>query len=213
MKRIILPAVFIIILVAVSSCKREGDLPLCHFQEMVTASSGKLISDEGVTYKVLNMEKETGDGRWYVKGFAMREKGDDVLEVKLSSMKQALSKNVLKLSESSEEELGNDPVNVENIWLSGSYINMLNGHNYDSGKSGAIHKVNLVFDDARSGPDTLYFSLRHNAAGDKGDTYTSYYTSFPFKEYIPSGKTGCVVTVEWKWDADHTVSAPYGIKD
>ena len=198
MKRIVLPAVFIVVLAAFSSCKREGDLPLYHFQEMVTASDGKLMSDDGVTYEVLNRKKEIGDGRWYVKGFAMGKKGDDVLEVKLSSMQQALSKKVLKLSEAGEEEVGSDPIRIENIWLSGTYINMLNGHMAPQ-KAGVAHKVNLLFDDIRSNSDTLFFSLRHNAEGEKGEEYSSYYTSFPFGEFIPSGKSEFVVVLGWRW--------------
>lgn len=206
--------VFLIAIAAcVLSCAGEGSLPLYYTQEMVTAAEGKLLSDEGLTYEVLNSGKAIGDGRWFAGCFVMGRKSDKVLEVKLNNLEQALSKSVPKLSGSSEEELGNDPINIENIWISGTYVNMRNGHNYDSGKTGTIHKVNLVFDDARSGTDTLFFSLRHNAAGEKGDTYISYYTSFPFNEYIPSGKTGCIVTIEWKWDKDYSISAPYRIRD
>lgn len=103
--------------------------------------------------------------------------------------------------------VGNDPVDMNQGWVSGGYLNLYVRYPYLA-SSGVNHTLNLVYDDTRSGSDTLYFSLKHNAFEETllSGKYTMSelslyhtYASFPISQYMPAGKSEVVVVLDWDW--------------
>ena len=126
--------------------------------------------------------------------------------VRLMEFAGAMVQTPLTKSTMDEEAVGNDGVSISTGWISGGYFNayvyiaMLRPTNVH-------HVVNLVFDDARSDADNVYFELRHNAYDECPENpsiplasfeFAGAYMSFPLDGILESGKTP-VVHLEWDW--------------
>jgi len=106
---------------------------------------------------------------------------------------------------------GDDPVKVTQAWISGGYLNgyinllLKNPSEVD-------HDFNLVYDDARSTSDTLYFRMCHDAQGESPDDSglsaahfitAGTYFSFPIESILPQSDKSKAVYLEWEWfDSD-----------
>lgn len=115
-------------------------------------------------------------------------------------------------SESSDEILGKDPIELGQGWISGGYFNIRYGITIKK-SSTTVHDINLEFDDKRSNDKTLYFVLRHNGHSETLSNteietsklqYTGGYASFPIKSLIPegtleAGKNSIKIVMEWEW--------------
>ncbi len=141
-------------------------------------------------------------------------------DVELLGYAQPMQKNPITLSTSTADELVDDPINLAQGWISGGYLNMLFGITMKYG-SATKHLINLQYNDAKSGADTLYFSLQHNGFGEIYKTnsanssqmqYGEEYATFPIKQYMPAGKTSVYVTISWTWyDTDGSSLSATGL--
>jgi hypothetical protein len=103
-----------------------------------------------------------------------------------------------------------DPIHIENAWISGGYINMYIMFPSKAGSS-TPHIINLVHEggmtDQETGeeiPGTYRFTLRHNSNGDKisPEQTADYvlgggYVSFPLNSYITEKEAK--FSIEWVW--------------
>ena len=98
------------------------------------------------------------------------------------------------------DKVGNDEVDVQTAWISANsgYLNMRNCVHY-SGSADLTHTFDLIYDDSRVSDDTVFLELRHNADGDEGEELGYLYTSFPIREFIPSGSSEVKVVLSWSW--------------
>lgn len=186
---------------------------------MVTASKGHLISDDGSKY--LLSEPVPGDdlssGRYMVRCGILEKTGEDTYEVELLSIEKAVCTDIMKGSEAEPGHYGSDPDNVENVWISGRYLNMLNCLETIP-QSGTVHEINLVYEDLRSHDDSLFFTLCHDAHGETpgttpgGYVQQHYYSSYDIWPFLPEGYDESVITLDWVWDGRHSVSQKIKIK-
>jgi len=76
---------------------------------------------------------------------------------------EILTKNVVDITEENNEELGNDPIQVKEIWAGSDYLNVeftVDGRNKK-------HSINLGQDPSKEYDDgKIHLELRHNANGD-----------------------------------------------
>jgi hypothetical protein len=83
--------------------------------------------------------------------------------VKILDIQNVLTKAAAKdLGEKNDEEYGNDPVKILNMWIGDGYLNVEFG--FYNGGMGVSHYINLVKTDRADTP--YYFEFRHNAYGD-----------------------------------------------
>ncbi|MCD7972003.1 MAG: hypothetical protein LUG18_04950 [Candidatus Azobacteroides sp.] len=84
--------------------------------------------------------------------------------IKVYSLVRVSSGRILLLTEENKEKVGNDPLEVESIWISGNYINF---YFYIYGNT-ETHTLSLVYDPATNSllSDTLKLEIRHNAFND-----------------------------------------------
>lgn len=120
--------------------------------------------------------------------------------VRLNMLYDVLSKDVVKQSfinedtETREDSIGNDPIDVAEAWFGGGYLNIT----FEILHGGATHFINLVQDDTRISGDSVFLTLRHNAYGDP-QAYRGFgYVSFNLVPLVPEGKTELPVRLTWE---------------
>lgn len=137
--------------------------------------------------------------RVFIRGRIRDREDENTFRVRIEKYYQLLVKPYLRSSDSEEEELGDDPVDVENAWFGGGYLNarLALEHNASSGTS---HRIELVYEDAASNADTARFTLRHNAYADTVRTRIGRATvSFDLENLLPEGQEKIYVVLQWRW--------------
>jgi hypothetical protein len=75
-----------------------------------------------------------------------------------------LLKPLVVLTDEIADSIGNDPLEVTEIWVSKDYLNL--GFQYYGSSSGKIHYINLIRFPGEIAPDTVELEIRHNANED-----------------------------------------------
>ena len=209
MKNTLLLAATVVACVVLSGCSRD-DTIMYGAISMGTADSGTIVTDEGMTLKVVENPCEgniSEKRRVHVIYDILRKEGPARYQVRLNRILNVLTKDAIVAGSVPEEELGDDPIHISSAWESGSYINLLIALAVVKDSS-VKHLVNLVLDDP-SATDTLRFTLRHNAYGEyyrspqlkegaEISTVASY-ASFPANKLVPPGKDRMPVKISWTW--------------
>lgn len=198
---------------SLSSCVSSSSLPISIFQEIASASSGKLISDEGDEYTIVNPSAEypLDSGRYMVNCEVLRKTGEHTFEAVLKGIVKAEGSEILKKSEAAPEALEEDPLDIVDVWISGGYVNMRNTC-ISLKDSPTGHLVNLVLDDSSIKGDSLFLDMCHNSFGEKPDNpdhkgrtfmVRTYYSSYPLKGVIPEGHSKKVIVLGWNRYSDY----------
>ena len=103
-----------------------------------------------------------------------------------------------------QDSIGNDPINVQEAWFGGRYLNVEFRIPVKDG-SKEKHFINLVQDDVVAHHDTVYVTLRHNAYGEKPGTgndrgnfsWGRGRVSFDLTSIVPEGQTSVPVKLLW----------------
>ena len=118
--------------------------------------------------------------------------------VKVNSIADILTKNVVELTSQNEEEIGNDPIQVTQLWAGDHFLNFRVFINIGGQ---AQHSINLVcnkLDNIALGNDTLVLELRQNANGDTPKYPNGSYVAFDMKPFEMEGKRSRIVKVKFK---------------
>lgn len=196
----------------ISSCIQDDTILYSDLRMVNVEGPSKLITDEGLVYNIVeNSVSAIPDTlkRIMILCDVLNESGttEDEYDIRLLNFARVLTKDAVLKSAADEEALGSDAIVPAQLWTGGKYINAAIQFTTVTG-SKTYHTVNLVFDDTRNNPDTLFFSLRHNAHGESFEneeidpsllTTSSDYVSFPIADYIPAGKEKMVVKLECDW--------------
>ncbi len=97
------------------------------------------------------------------------------------------------ITPATQDSIGNDPIHVSNVWISGNYLNYQLRF-YGGNKT---HFINLVKDALKQDPSgtTIALELRHNKEGDTGKTPLDAVVCFNLSSLQQSGKTSQKITV------------------
>lgn len=198
--------------ISTTSCFKEEDYMYSELVMVNVLSSTSFQNDVGTIYNVV----ENGVGqipssvkRMMINCDVLRNTQgfENEYDIRLNEFAEALVKEPVNSSEADEEELGDDPIQINQGWMSLGYFNALLQTVILSG-SQQEHAVSLVYDELKSNTDTLYFTLRHNAFGDsleseenrhKEYNFTNGYFSFPIDKYVPAGTKSIVFHFDWEW--------------
>lgn len=156
------------------SCKKDETI----YYENVTMGNfigDKFISDQGDEFTIV--ENQTGKD---IKGIKRAIMQCDVLQktagtnngydVRVSYVGEVLTKSPLTFEEAGAdpEKTVEDPILVDQAWISGGYLNMY--VMFEMQVSPELkenkHMINLVYDPASVGTGKLLFTLRHNSYGE-----------------------------------------------
>ncbi|MDR0661284.1 MAG: NigD-like protein [Prevotellaceae bacterium] len=85
-------------------------------------------------------------------------------DVKLNDVCPILTKDIVNITSENDEELGNDPVKITDIWVGGDHLNV----EFVFAGYSKVHFINLGLDEANDYNDgKVHLELRHNAYGDR----------------------------------------------
>lgn len=174
----------------------------------------QFVTDVGLTYNVIEnpFGIEFADlTRVIINCNVLKQTGDREFNVQLLQLADPLKKDAVLTSTLTKPDdgLGNDPVGLASVWVSGGYLNMAVGMLViDQEKE---HTVNLEFDDTAPS-DTLRFTLRHDDGLPDGEDvifdesiigYT--YATFPIQKLLPEGVTTLPIKLTWTWDKEYCI--------
>ena len=194
------------ILLAAVSCQKD-DVLQYNNMTMGNIVDGRFISDQG---NIFNVVGQSCEGRLEEQKRAMvicdvlnsTSGSDKEYDVYLKSYAYVLDKDAVALENATEGDITvQDPIHIEQLWVSGGYLNMLIKFHAVEG-SGVKHLVNLVYSKDEEGRYVVNF--RHNAFGEvlADSTYSSMvmaagYVCFPIAKFIKE-ETAKIV-LNWKW--------------
>lgn len=107
------------------------------------------------------------DGQRIIANYTILEKKADSetyqYAVKLNDVYEVLTKGIFKISPEKQDSIGNDLIQVEDMWIGSDYLNVEFVYTgYDR-----IHFINLVSDSLKTYTDNkIHLEFRHNANGD-----------------------------------------------
>lgn len=169
---------------------------------MGVADGGHIVTDKG---NVLIPDKSsvghdlTDGERVFVSGNILDREDENIYRVRINRYHHILTKDIVRGSQTEDEELGDDPVQVKDAWFGGGYLNVRLGLEYNP-SSKTSHLVNVVYDDVKSNSDTVFLTLRHNAFADTVRTRIGNALASFNMEDIMAGKDSKVyVRLRWRW--------------
>lgn len=189
-----------------TSCKKDDTL---HYNNVTMGNivDGRFVSDQGNIFNIVDQQcsgqldtmkralvicdvlNKTAQGK------------DNEYDIRLNGIVTVLTKDIVPSAGITEEIQVQDPIRIEEAWISGGYINLYIMFPIKVG-SKTMHLINLVHEgcikDAATGEDmegTYCFTLRHNSFEDKvtSDKDLEYvlaggYVSFPLNSFITESK-------------------------
>ncbi len=166
---------FALLLLVFNSCtNNEGEHIDVLWTDVVTAevvSEGFLFrTDDGRTLWSANPYKDDympKNKRMLINYVVAEETGEkDDYIIGLNWLREATTKDIVKIKPVQEDSIGNDPIEIVSMWTGGGYLNV----NFKYETAGAIaHMINLVSteDEITIKNDTIDVEFRHNAFDDK----------------------------------------------
>ncbi len=142
---------------------------------IVTDSGDKLFpSISNIDYKPTNQQRV-----WVSYTILNDTNGEFDFYVRVNNVSEILTKDIIKLTDSNKDSIGNDPINIENLWFTDNYLTI----QFLYGGGGAVHFVNLV-----KNVDSLYtddgkpiLEFRHNRNHDLYNNALRGWSSFNMK--------------------------------
>lgn len=177
-------------------------------QAFCTVRDGKIYTDEGLTYNVVDWDSQAVWDtlkRVYIYCDVVKKVSDTEFDIHLLYFEPMYLVPGVKLSECVDTLVGTDPIRFYQGWITGKesrYMNVRFTYMYYEKQ----HTVNMVYDDIASSEDTVKFQLRHNAYGETAESTVGPYLtagqaflSMPLDQYMPAGKDSVVVAVGYDW--------------
>jgi len=129
--------------------------------------------------------------------------------VKINDLYDVLFKDIIELNEANNDSIGNDPVNIDNIWISKNLLNI--EFKYLGGDK--IHYINLTHqaDNITNLSQSVELELRHNANNDSLKYSLTGIVTFNLKNIEISNQDSVnfiVKSTDYKGD-EHTFNGTY----
>lgn len=194
---------------ALTSCKQDETLQYNNLT-MGNIVAGTFTSDQGNIFNVV--EKNcTGNLESMKRAIILCdvlkkvEGTDNVYDIRLNQLAEVLAKkHVTKNEADADKDMSvEDPIAIQDMWISGGYINMYVIFEAKSLGTMTKHLVNLVLDEKELESGKYEFTLRHNSFGESlthnatGVNLAGSYVSFPISELIKENSAD--ITVKYKW--------------
>lgn len=191
-----------------ASCMKDTTIQYNNMT-MGNVEGSTFVSDQGNIFNVVEYEGNYYDElmkteRAYILCDVLSKTAggqDNEYDIRLNAMVKVLTKDIITLgTETTEEMVKEDPVDVKSIWLSGGYMNFYIEFPVRK-NSQTAHLINLVQEEATEG---YAFRLTHNAYGETREAYPDEefdiaggYISFPINTLIQENEAK--LRVEWTW--------------
>ena len=195
-KKVLFYTISCILVLGMASCKKDDTLRYNNVT-MGNLVNGKFISDQGNTFNMVEMNSNV-DLKKFRRGImscdVLREVGEKEYDVRVNYMDTVFTKAPILASVAAEdaEKTVMDPIHVEQLWVSGGYVNMYIVFEIQINPmlENSKHMINLVLDDSKSVKGKYNFTLRHNSFG---ETFTTLNT----EETVPEVSTLSNAQINW----------------
>lgn len=153
---------------AAASCSKDNTIRYNN-ATMGNIVNGRFTSDQG---NIFNVTDQTCAGKLDTmkRAFVICdvlnqvEGSENEYDVRLNFLASVLTKEAVPASSITEgNELANDPIILQDYWISGGYINIYLSIPIVSG-SKAKHYINFIYDDIDKTEGTYTFHIRHDAS-------------------------------------------------
>ena len=194
MRKIILSMLALTLL---ASCNRDENqyLPPNSFTSIATVenptqSSGfyfRLDNNDRMWVTATNFSYyRPADGQRIIASYSILSvNGDNNLynhKVSLNDVYEVLTKNIFKITTATQDSIGNDPININDMWVGSDFLNV--EFNYQG--QNQTHYINLVSDSTKTYTDgKVYLEFRHNANNDYPMFWKWGIVSFNLKSLQP----------------------------
>lgn len=98
---------------------------------------------------------------------------------RINYLSEVLYKRPVRITTSNSDSLGNDPIEIQDLWISGDKLNIEFTY-YGGGK---VHYINLGYTTPNDDSSPLIFELRHNSRNDLKNYYLNGLVSFNLNEF------------------------------
>ena len=129
--------------------------------------------------------------------------------IKVNDIWNILTKEIVELTDDNKDEIGNDPIKINYIWVANDFLNIDFFFNYGGGKP---HFINLVKTDANSDANEgdIELEFRHNSYGSTSTRLSEGLVSFDLRSLKQDDADSVNLTVKVKdWDEKKTYNLTY----
>ncbi len=173
----------LLILIIVSgfiACEKDDPISYYSVLGILSINNDSVIIDSDAGEKLLinnSIQSYFEDGDRVVAVFSLMDEelpeGIDYL-IEISDIDTVLFKPIIELTSENSDSLGDDPLQVDDLWIAKDYMNI--NFSYYGGQ--ATHFINLAMDNNSTASDTVTLEIRHNANGDNGTYPLASFVSF-----------------------------------
>ena len=191
-----------------ASCMKDTTIQYNNMT-MGNVEGSTFVSDQGNIFNVVEYEGNYYDElmkteRAYILCDVLSKTAggqDNEYDIRLNAMVKVLTKDIITLgTETTEDMVKEDPVDVKSIWLSGGYMNLYIEFPIKKG-SETPHLINLIQQETTEG---YLFKFTHNAYGETMEAnpndefdIAGGYISFPINTVVKENEAN--LRVEWTW--------------
>lgn len=212
MKRMIRYTPLILIVFLFFSCSKDEDYSLNKFwvsAATINTADVKpylIVTDNGdklfpSSSNIRNFKPVNGQRVW-VSYTILKDEGTAFdYYVKVNDVREILTKEIVTLTNSNKDSIGNDPVEIENVWFTEDFLTI--GFVYGGG--GAIHFVNLVrnLEEGYSASNLPILEFRHNRNYDRFNNAMRGWVSFDLSELKQTNQDSVTFILRAKSFKDH----------
>ncbi len=198
----------VIALLLISSCdKKDKNYSLGEFRINIATAIPKgeniysLILDDGTTLWPAASERKyqpATNQRVFVNYTILSDAKDGYDHfVKVNDIWNILTKDIIKLTAQNEDSIGNDPVEVNYIWVGNDYLNIDFMFNYGGVRPHAINLVKNTLSTATA-PDVIDLEFRHNAYRSSRSKFYEGFVCFNLKPLRVAGTDSVKLAIKVK---------------
>lgn len=199
------------VVAVLTSCKQDNTLRYNNLT-MGNVVRGVFTSDQGNVFHVVEQNcsgKLESMNRALVLCDVLERvpNTDNEYNIRLNTMIDVPTKNPITETEASlsPSTTIDDPVLIEQLWISGGYINMYVAAEVKTAAKLGNHIFNIVVNESESSAGKYVIYLRHNSMGeslvynpkDTGIMLDGKYLSFPINDLIK--EDSAQIMINWKW--------------
>ena len=202
-----------------ASCQKDNTI-LYYSTTMGNVVDGRFVSDEGNVFNVVEQscqgQLDTMHRAIVLCDILNKTVGgaENEYDIRLHGIGYVLTKEIVPsstLTEADAAKLVEDPIRLEQAWISGGYLNVYIMFPVKIGSTTA-HMINLV-EVEDDNAEEYAFSLRHTASGETltEENAALYqlggaYVSFPLSSYIKEDSAKIAITYKWHKEVGNGLS-------
>lgn len=133
--------------------------------------------------------------------------------IRLIGIQNIVTKNTINLTQVNADSIGNDPLQVLEMWSGGDFLNIYYMFHYGNTKPHMLNLVDNTMADHDDYPDgKIHLELRHNAFDDPYTTQASGYICFnlkPFRRENSNSQDFVIRVNNYDGAKDHNITCKY----